>query len=94
MTSKRREKRRDALRITAAVNRRLKGSWHNQDPKSFGHIRWMDDDIQATAQQEIGRKLTDEELQSVRDSYAVRNIDDEMAETGWDILESAVHDAV
>jgi hypothetical protein len=63
-----------------------------EEDDTFGHASWCNEDIQTKAEELLGRTLTDEELETVRGSYAVRHITDVMIPAGWQAIEAAIAD--
>jgi hypothetical protein len=58
----------------------------------FGCVHWTDEDVRSKAE-ELNLTLTEEMLDSVRSTYALRHIDDRMIEQGWEVITQAIFDA-
>jgi hypothetical protein len=64
------------------------------DDTNFGLAYWCDDDVR-TALKRAGidpDRVTDTEMESIRETYYCRHIDDVMVEHGWDAIEQAVQE--
>jgi len=57
----------------------------------FGCVHWTDDDV-ISRFEELGVAATQDLLQEVK--IRIRHIDDGMTELGWEVIESAIRDAV
>jgi hypothetical protein len=57
----------------------------------FGCVHWTTDDI-ISRFEELGVRVTQNRLQEVK--IRIRHIDDGMTELGWEVIESAIRDAV
>jgi len=91
-------KLRRAFGDTVAKTAKITVSGHpnvSEDPcrrrGHFGCVHWTDDDVEGRFQ-ELDVEVTPKLLKEVKDR--IRHIDDGMTELGWEVIESAISDAV